>query len=125
MDTLFTPAYDGNVSTLSTYNLSALYSVLALGTLFDQNLEANCQESKIYRHWADKLFYLQWPRSPSAVDELEALILLFRVSWSSIENFYAMKFELVSLGIKLCEKVKKPRFLIDLTNLCVILDWST
>jgi hypothetical protein len=106
MDTLFTPAYDGNVSTLSTYNISALYSVLALGIAFDMNLEAECQEYKIYHHWADKLFYLQGRRSPSAIDELEALILLYCVSVPFLDNL-SVKIEVVSSCIKLCEKVRR------------------
>jgi hypothetical protein len=107
MDILFTPAYDGNASTLSTYNISALYSILALGIVFDMNLEAECQEYKIYHHWADKLFYLQGRRSPSAIDELEALVLLYCVSLPYMENI-SEKVELVSSGIKLCEKVRRP-----------------
>lgn len=111
MDTLFTPAYDGDASTLSAYNLSSLYSILALGTLFDINMEPNCQEYKMFRHWASKLFYLPWPKTPTAVDELEALVLLFRVSWAFTDNFYVQKYELISWGVKLCEKVSTTQAL--------------
>lgn len=109
IDSLFTPAYDGDGSTLSTYNLSALYSILALGTLFDTSLDPNCQEFKTRRYWSRKLFYLQWPHSPSTIEKLEALVLLFRVSWPFFDEAYAENYEMIAWGIKICEKVRSDR----------------
>jgi hypothetical protein len=105
IDTLFTVAYDGDSSSLSAYNISSLLSILALGCLYDQPNDPAGREFKSMRKWAKTMFFSEWPKGPSMIDELESLLLVYRVSWPFTETNPSENYELLAWGIKLAEKV--------------------
>lgn len=92
--------------TLSAYNLSSLLSILALGCLAEAATEPVAPEFKASRKLARSLFFVDWPRGPTTVDELESLLLLYRVSWPFLDRNPSDIYELVSWGLKLGEKVR-------------------
>lgn len=105
MDSLFSTIYDGDAMSLSAYNISSFFSILALGGAIDLPVESACQEFRARRKLAKSLFFAEWPKGPSAVDELETLLLLYRVSWPLLESNHSDIYELLAWGIKLAEKI--------------------
>ncbi|CCA70585.1 hypothetical protein PIIN_04522 [Serendipita indica DSM 11827] len=105
LSTLYHPAYSVNAYAMSTYNLSALFSLLAMGSLYDPNIDSSCHEFKSRRQLARALFFYNWPRGPTAIDEMESLLLLFRTSWPFLDTSAAANYELLAWGIKLGGKL--------------------
>ena len=110
MNTLFAVAYDGDATTLSTYNICSLLCIMALGCLCDQPRDPAGQEFKLKQKWAKTLFFSVWPKGPSTIDEFESLLLLHRVLWLFMDADTTPweNYELVSWGIKLGERVCYP-----------------
>ena len=108
IDTLFTVTYDGDATSLSTYNICSLLCIVALGLLCDQPRDPTGREFKVNQKWAKTLFFSAWPKGPSTIDEFESLLLLHRVLWLFMDADTTAweNYELVSWGVKLGEKVR-------------------
>ena len=106
---------------MSTYNLSALFSVLAMGSLYDPEIDSACHDFKARRQLARALFFYNWPGGPTAIDEMESLLLLFRTSWPFLDTSAAANYELLAWGIKLGGKVMSP--IIQITNPLILIDF--
>jgi hypothetical protein len=100
-------AYDGDATSLSVYNISSLFSIFALSSLYDQPDGSVGREFKMKRKWAKTLFFSEWPKGPSSVDEIESLLLLDRAGRPFTETNPSENGELLAWGIKLAEKVRQ------------------
>lgn len=104
IDSIFSAAYDGGASHFSALSLSILFSLLALGLFSSNPNSSSRQEADNWMRNARVLFNTRKPGGPSAIEEVEAILLLARMPSSTI-SLPEQMYDMVTYGMKLCERV--------------------
>jgi hypothetical protein len=105
MEELFHPAYDGDLSALSSFSISSLLSIFALGILLDPTTEAFEHDFRQRRYWARALFWTEFPKGPTTIAEVESLLLLVATSPMLPDMAPEQAYELNAWGMKVCQRV--------------------